>query len=68
MSKALTAFSHLTFILGFMFLVFLVLDLFNPLMNFIDHPISRWLLAALCVSGIAQSMLHWKKGENQHET
>ena len=63
MNKALTLFSHLTVILSLMFAVFLILDQFNPLMNFIDNGISRWLLAALCVSGISQSVLHWKKGE-----
>ncbi len=67
MSKVREAFSHLTVILGFMFLVFLILDQFNPMMNFIDNAISRWLLAALCVSGAAQSVLHWKEGENRHE-
>ena len=67
MSKALTLFSHLTVILAFMFVVFLILDQFNPLMNFIDNGISRGLLAALCISGIAQSVLHWKKGEKENE-
>jgi len=46
-------------ILALMFLVFLVLDQFNPMMNFIDNSISRWLLAGLCVSGCAQSILSW---------
>ena len=63
MSKVHRLFSHLTVILAFMFLVFLVLDQFNPMMNFIDNPISCWLLAALCLSGIAQSVLYWMKGE-----
>ncbi len=61
MSNLHGLFSHLTVILAFMFTVFLVLDQFNPMMNFIDNGISRWLLAALCVSGIAQSILHWKE-------
>ena len=63
MNKAYTLFSHLTVILSLMFAVFLVLDQFNPMMNFIDNGISRWLLASLCVSGITQSVLHWKGGE-----
>ena len=50
---------HLTVILALMFLVFLILDQFNPMMNFIDNGISRWLLAALCASGITQSVLSW---------
>ena len=67
MNKAHALFSHLTVILSLMFAVFLVLDQFNPMMNFIDNAISRWLLTALCVSGAAQSVLHWKEGENRHE-
>ena len=59
MSKLRTILPHLTVILAFMFLAFLVLDQFNPLMNFIDNDISRWLLLALCLCGIGQSALHW---------
>ena len=55
-NKVQTIFSHLTVILSLMFVVFLILDQFNPMMNFIDNNISRWLLAALCVSGITQSV------------
>ena len=57
MSKATALISHLTVILGVMFLVFLVLDQFNPMMNFIDNNISRWLLAAFCLSGISLGVL-----------
>ena len=59
MSKAQNLIGHLTVILGLMFLVFLVLDQFNPLMNFIDNSVSSWLLAALCLCGISQSALRW---------
>ena len=59
MNKLKTILSHLTVILALMFLVFLILDQFNPMMNFIDNAISRWLLAGLCMSGIAQSVLTW---------
>ena len=59
MNKLKALLSHLTVILALMFLVFLVLDQFNPMMNFIDNDISRWLLAALCASGIGQSVLRW---------
>ena len=60
MNKMRTLLSHTTVILCIMFAVFLILDQFNPMMNFIDNSISRWLLAGLCVSGIAQSILYWK--------
>ena len=56
MNKVQTIISHLTVILSLMFAVFLVLDQFNPMMNFVDNNISRWLLAALCLSGIVQSV------------
>ena len=59
MNKLHTFLSHLTVILALMFLAFLILDQFNPMMNFIDNEISRWLLAALCLCGIGQSVLHW---------
>ena len=51
--------THATVILSLCFLVFLVLDQFNPMMNFVDNDISRWMLAALCLSGIAQGILGW---------
>ena len=63
MSKARLLLSHMTVILGIMFIVFLVLDQFNPMMNFIDNNISRWLLLALCDCGIGQSVTHWMEGK-----
>ena len=59
MTKLRAILRHITVILALMFLVFLVLDQFNPMMNFIDNDISRWLLFALCLCGIGQSALHW---------
>ena len=63
MSKARTISNHLTAILGMVFLVFLVLDQFNPMMNFIDNAISRRLLAAFCICGISRSILCWRNDE-----
>ena len=63
MSKTAGLFSHLTMIFGIMFLVFLALDQFNPMMNFVDNGISRWLLAAFCLSGIGRSVLGWSGNE-----
>ena len=57
MSKATALTGRLTAILGLMFLVFLVLDQFNPMMNFIDNQISRWMLAAFCLGGISLGIL-----------
>ena len=59
MSKLRAILRHTTVILSLMFVVFLVLDQFNPMMNFIDNDNSHILLALLCVSGIAQSVLSW---------
>ena len=67
MSKAIKWMNHVTAILGMMFLVFLVLDQFNPMMNFTDNDISRWMLAALCLSGMGQSLLHWGKKKDTSE-
>jgi hypothetical protein len=60
MDKARGLLSHLSVILGIMFLVFLVLDQFNPMMNFVDNRISRWLLAMFCICGISRSILCWR--------
>lgn len=51
---------HALVVLGLMFLCFLILDEFNPMMNFIDNGISRVLLAALCLLGIASAILAWR--------
>ena len=62
MTKVYALAGHLTAILGIMFLVFLVLDQFNPMMNFIDNSISRILLAALCVCGIIRGVMPETEG------
>ena len=67
MTKLLAILRHITVVLAFMFLVFLVLDQFNPMMNFVDNGISRWLLAVLCASGIIRSILYWRNGEKPNE-
>ena len=61
MSKTMRWMIHGTAILGMMFLVFLVLDQFNPMMNFVDNSVSRWLLAVLCLCAIARSVLGWRR-------
>ena len=55
-----TILTHLTMVLSLMFAVFLILDQFNPMMNFVNNDISRWLLAGLCASAMGQSILRWK--------
>ena len=60
MFKLLKITSHTTVILGLMFAVFLVLDLFNPMMNFLDNPISHALLTLLSLSGILEGIAVWR--------
>ena len=63
MNKIRELLNHLTIIFGLIFLVFLVLDQFNPMMNFVSNSISRWLLAAFCLTGICRSILYWSRYE-----
>ena len=61
MNKAVAVLTHLTVILSFMFVVFLILDQFNPMMNFVDNGVSRWLLCALCLGCILRGALSWRR-------
>ncbi len=61
MKKTTQILSHFVMILSLMFLVFLVLDQFNPMMNFVNNSISMVLLGCLSVLGIVQSILQWKQ-------
>ena len=51
--------AHLTVILSLMFLVFVVLDQFNPMMNFVNNGISTVLMVLLCLCALSQSILHY---------
>ncbi|MBQ1861499.1 MAG: hypothetical protein II141_10060 [Clostridia bacterium] len=53
-------------ILSLMFLVFVILDQFNPMMNFVNNQISIVLLICLSVLGIAQSILQWMNEERSY--
>ena len=61
MNKAESLLTHLTVILSLMFVVFLILDQFNPMMNFVDNGVSRWLLCALCLGCILRGVLSWRR-------
>ena len=61
MRLAQSVLTHVTAVLALMFAVFLVLDLFNPMMNIVDNPISRCLLALLCAAGAGLSI--WSRKE-----
>lgn len=48
---------HITIILAGMFIVFWILDILNPTMNFINRKISNKLLLAFCISAIITAIL-----------
>lgn len=48
---------HVTIVLSAVFIVFLILDAYNPTMYFIDNEISNILLWALCISALANAVL-----------
>ena len=54
-------------ILALMFLVFLVLDQFNPMMNFVNSKISQGLLAVLCLCTLSRSVLGWTVEKRESE-
>lgn len=47
---------HITIILSVMFIVFWVLDIFNPAMEFLSSSLSNTLLLALCVASLTTSI------------
>lgn len=49
--------AHGNIVLAGMFIVFFILDQYNPAMNFIGNTISKRLLLLLCVLALAQSVI-----------
>lgn len=45
-------FSHASIIIGMMFIVFFVIDRFNPAMEFLTSSLSKWLIFLLAVCAI----------------
>ena len=58
--KAISVLSHLLVILSLMFLVFVILDQFNPMMNFVNNGISTVLLILWSVLCVTENLLIWK--------
>ena len=52
-----TALAHMVIVLAAVFVVFLVLHQFNPMMGFLTHKYSQILLLILCVSTIINSII-----------
>lgn len=49
---------HLTIILAGMFIVFWILDILNPTMNFINRKVSNKLLLLFCILAIATAIMN----------
>ncbi len=48
---------HLSIILCVVFMVFLVLDQYNPTMNFVGNEISQVMLWVLCISSVVNAVI-----------
>ena len=56
---------HVTMILATMFLLFVVLDAYNPMMEFLNNDISKGLLIALCVSALGSGIMLWRSNRRR---
>ena len=50
---------HLLFILAGIFIVFLILDEYNPTMDFVNNAVSIKLFWSFCILTIINSVLHF---------
>jgi len=50
-------FPHAAIVLSSVFVVFLILDHFNPTMNFVNNSISTALLGGLCAASFISSVI-----------
>lgn len=57
MKRIIRILPHVTIILSLMFIVFWILDLYNPQMNFINSDLSKTLLLILCISSLVTAIL-----------
>lgn len=64
-------FAHTSIIVGMMFVVFFVIDRFNPAMEFLTSSLSRWLILvlALCavINGFYAAVFLFQKQKRQDE-
>lgn len=64
-------FAHASIIIGMMFVVFFVIDLFNPAMEFLTSSISKWLMLvlALCAifTGLYSAIFLFQKQKRREE-
>ncbi|HWT74218.1 MAG TPA: hypothetical protein VN258_05790 [Mobilitalea sp.] len=57
MKRIIRILPHITIILSLMFITFWILDIYNPLMNFIGSDISKVLLLIFCIAALITSIL-----------
>lgn len=57
MNRLMSLLSHACLILAMMLITLLIVDRFNPSMDFINNDISKLLILALCVLGMLLGLL-----------
>lgn len=57
MKRVIRILPHITIVLSIMFITFWVLDIFNPMMNFINTDLSKILLLIFCISSLITSII-----------
>ena len=58
MNRLQSILSHLCFILSLMLVTLLIVDRFNPSMDFINNDLCKLLILVLCVGSAVLSVLH----------
>ncbi|MFA9424292.1 MAG: hypothetical protein ACERLG_11990 [Sedimentibacter sp.] len=57
MKRIIRILPHGTIILSVMFITFWILDIYNPLMNFVNSSISKVLLLIFCILSLVTSII-----------
>ena len=64
-------FAHTGIIIGMMFVVFFVIDRYNPAMEFLTSSISKWLMLCLAIvsviDGVFSAAMLYRKQKRQEE-
>lgn len=75
MKRIIRILPHLTIILAGMFITFWILDILNPVMNFINRKISNKLLLIFCILAIITAIMEiyherksFKLSKNKEDT
>ena len=57
LNRMIKVLPHIVIILSIMFITFWILDIYNPMMNFLNSKISNWLLLIFFICSLILSML-----------